>query len=116
MIFTSGLIDSITPFMMPANPSLSLKSVSKDIIRLFIPCKSVSCFDEFIDALEGKKEFSLDVIQNIVIRLREIFSDEIKKIERAKYKKWIEYNHLKWSKQIDSYQEDKLIYCLSHEV
>jgi hypothetical protein len=92
-----------------------LDKIIKEIIRLFIPCKSLRYFDEFFDAIESKRDFSLVIIQNIVIRLREIFSYEIKKIERAYYKKWIEYNRLNWSKKIDFYQEDKLIYSLSHE-
>jgi hypothetical protein len=47
------------------------------------------------------------------LRLKELFADDIKNLEREKYKEWIKQNESKWKKQIDSYQKDKLYYGLA---
>jgi len=89
--------------------------IIKNIIRLFIPKKRMRNFDEFIDALECKRDFYLETIQNIVVKLRNIFPDEIKKIDRTKYKRWIEQNELQWKEKINSYHLDKLLYGIAKE-
>ena len=89
--------------------------IIKNIIRLFIPKKRMRNFDEFIDALECKRDFYLETIQNIVVKLRNIFPDEIKKIDRTKYKIWIEQNESQWKEKIDSYHLDKLFYGIAKE-
>ena len=89
--------------------------IIKNIIRLFIPKKRMRNFDEFIDALECKRDFYLETIQNIVVKLRNIFPDEIKKIDRTKYKRWIEQNESQWKEKIDSYHLDKLFYGIAKE-
>jgi hypothetical protein len=91
------------------------EKIIKNLIRLFLPYKRVSCFNEFIDALEDQKDFSVEPIQSIVIRLKELFPDEIKAIDRVKYKLWIEENKPKWKEQIDDFQKDKLYYGLTKE-
>ncbi|TFG15657.1 MAG: 4Fe-4S binding protein [Promethearchaeota archaeon] len=87
--------------------------IVKNIIRLFIPYKRIQTFDEFVDALEGKQEFSVEAIQSIIVRLRDLFSEGIKTIDREKYKNWINQNEAKWRDQVDNYQEDKLYYGLA---
>lgn len=89
--------------------------IIKNMIRLFIPYKRMQTFDEFVDALEAKKDFSVDAIQSIVVRLRELFADDIKNLDREKYKEWIKNNESKWKEQVDSYQKDKLYYGLAQE-
>ena len=89
--------------------------ILKNLIRLFLPYKCARSFDEFIDALEGNKEFSLEPIQSIVVRLQELFPENIKNLDRTKYKEWIKNNESKWKEQIDDYQKDKLYYGLAQE-
>lgn len=89
--------------------------IIKNMIRLFIPYKRMQTFDEFVDALEAKKDFSVDAIQSIIVRLRELFADDIKNLDREKYKEWIKNNESKWKEQVDSYQKDKLYYGLAQE-
>ena len=84
--------------------------IIKSLIRLISPNKCMHEFNEFMDAIESKRYFSLDSIQNIIIRIRDIFPDEITKIDRTKYKKWIERNVLVWKERRDSYQLEKLNY------
>ncbi|MFX1340007.1 MAG: 4Fe-4S binding protein [Promethearchaeota archaeon] len=86
--------------------------IMKNMIRLFIPYKRMETFDEFIDALEAKKDFSVEAVQSIIVRLRELFADDIKTLDRKKYKDWINQNESKWKKKVDSFQKDKLYYCL----
>jgi len=85
----------------------------KNIIRLFIPYKRIEALDEFIDALEAKKDFSVETVQSIIVRLKELFADDIKTIDRKKYKDWINQNESIWKKKVDSYQKDKLYYGLA---
>ena len=85
----------------------------KNIIRLFIPYKRIEALDEFIDALEAKKDFSVETVQSIIVRLKELFADDIKTIDRKKYKDWINQNESIWKKKADSYQKDKLYYGLA---
>ena len=73
-------------------------------------------FEEFIDALEDKRDFSLEIIQNIVTRIKEIFPEEIKQLNRIEYKKWIEQNEPKWKERIEPIHLDKLFYGLAKEV
>lgn len=89
--------------------------IIKNMIRLFIPYKRMETFDEFVDALEAKKDFSVEAVQNIIVRLKELLADDIKNLDREKYKEWIKENESKWKKQIDSYQKDKLYYGLVQE-
>ena len=65
--------------------------------------------------LEAKKDFSVEAIQSIIVRLRELFADDIKNLDREKYKEWIKQNESKWKEQVDSYQKDKLYYGLAQE-
>jgi polyferredoxin len=89
--------------------------IIKNLIRLFLPYKRIRSFDEFIDALEGQRDFSVEPIQSIVVRIKELFPDQIQNIDRKKYKEWIENNESKWKEQIDDYQKDKLYYGLAQE-
>ncbi len=93
----------------------NFEMILKNTIRLFIPCKQMLYFDEFLDALNGKNEFSVESIQNIVVRLREIFPDEIKNLDPLKFKEWIEQNKMQWQERINSFQQDKLVYGLAQE-
>ena len=90
--------------------------IIKNVIRLFIPCKQILYFDEFVDALSGNSEFSVESIQNIVVRLTEIFPSEIKNLNPIKFKEWIEQNKSQWQERIDSFQQEKLVYGLAKEV
>jgi polyferredoxin len=87
--------------------------IIKNIIRLFVPLKRMQDLNDFVDALENKKEFSVEAIQNIVVRLRELFPEEIKNIDREFFKTWIKQNETKWKEQIDEFQKDKLYYGLA---
>ena len=89
--------------------------ILKSIIRLFIPYKRMRASEEFFDALEEKKDFSLEVIQNIVSRLKDLFPDEIKQLDRLKYKEWIQQNEPKWKEKNEPIHLDKLFYGLAKE-
>jgi ferredoxin len=104
--------------------SLDVDSISKEkyfdqiirsIIRLLIPYKRVRALEQLNDALKGKKDMSQDTIQNIVIRLRTIFPDEIEQFDLSKYNKWIEQNELRWKDKIEPIHLDKLFYGLKKE-
>ena len=90
-------------------------NILKDIIRLFIPYKRMRASEEFFDALEEKKDFSLDYIQNIVSRLQDLFPDEIKQLNRSKYREWIQQNETKWKEKKEPMHLDKLFYGLAKE-
>jgi len=90
-----------------------LDKTLKSIIRLFVPYKRKRYFERLFDAIEGKKDFPLEIIQNLITRLKEIFPDEIKQLERLKFKEWIEQNELKWKKKIEPIHLDKLTYGLA---
>jgi ferredoxin len=105
--------------------SLDFDSISKEkyfdkilkgIIRLLIPYKRNHALEQFVDALKSKKDMSLEAIQNIVIRLRVIFPDEIQKLDISKYKKWIELNESRWKEKIEPVHLDKLFYGLKKEI
>ncbi|MFW9972610.1 MAG: 4Fe-4S binding protein [Candidatus Odinarchaeota archaeon] len=89
--------------------------IFKNIIRLLIPYKRTSALEQLSDALKGKKDMSLDAIQNIVIRLKAIFPEEIKKLDIVKYKTWIVQNESKWKDKIEPIHLDKLFYGLKKE-
>jgi hypothetical protein len=82
---------------------------------LFIPYKRIKSFDKFIEALESKHEFSTEAVQNIITQLSSMFPNEISKINKLNYKKWIKQNESKWKNRLDSYQKDKLHYGLTKE-
>jgi len=84
--------------------------IIKSLIRLVSPNESLHKFNEIIEALEGKRKVPIDLIHTIVIRLRDFFPDEISKIDRTKYKKWIEEYALIWKERNDPCQREKLIY------
>ena len=86
--------------------------VIKSMIRLLKPYKRSSAFKQLTDALQSKKDMSSDTVQNIVIRLREIFPDEIKQLDISKYKKLIEQNESRWKEKIEPIHLDKLFYGL----
>ncbi|MHA1255774.1 MAG: hypothetical protein ACTSPS_09275 [Promethearchaeota archaeon] len=90
-------------------------NILKDIIRLFIPYKRMKASEEFFDALEEKKDFSLEYIQNIVSRLQDLFPDEIKQLNRSKYREWIQQNETKWKEKKEPMHLDKLFYGLAKE-
>ena len=91
-------------------------TIIKSIIRLFIPKRRFRNFDEFINALEGKRAFYEDSIQKIVERLKEMFPDEIKTIDKTEYKQWIKENESNWGKRIETYHLDKMTYGLTTKV
>ncbi|MHA2035145.1 MAG: 4Fe-4S binding protein [Promethearchaeota archaeon] len=104
--------------------SLDIDSVSKEkyferilksVIRLLIPYKRNDSFEQITDALRGKKDMTLEGIQNIVTRLKVIFPEEIKQIDMLKYKKWIESNESRWKEKLEPVQLDKLFYGLKKE-
>ena len=82
----------------------------RSLIRLVSPNECLQKFNDIMDALEGKKNFPIDSIHKIVMRCRDIFPDEINKLDRTKYKNWIDQNILIWKERIDPYQMEKLIY------
>ena len=90
-----------------------LNKTIKIIVQLFVPKKRMRYFNEFIDALEGKSKFFTETIQNIVVRLREIFSDEVINIDRKSFEAWIKENEPRWKEKIQPIHLDKLIYGLS---
>jgi hypothetical protein len=87
----------------------------KSIIRLLIPYKRNRVFEEFTDALQCKKDMFIDAIQNIVIRLKAIFPDEIEHLDISKYRSWIELNETRWKNKIEPVNLDKLFYGLAKE-
>jgi polyferredoxin len=89
--------------------------ILKSIIRLLIPYKRIQAFEQLTGALKSKKDMSLDAIQNIVIRLKAIFPDEIKQLDTSKYKKWIEENEPRWKEKIEPIHLDKIFYGLAKE-
>ncbi|MFW9999736.1 MAG: 4Fe-4S binding protein [Candidatus Hodarchaeota archaeon] len=104
--------------------SLDLDSISKEkyfdkiiksIIRLLIPYKRTLALEQLDDALRSKKDISLEAIQNIVIRLKNIFPEEIQQFDISEYKKWIEQNESKWKEKIEPIHLDKLFYGLKKE-
>jgi hypothetical protein len=90
--------------------------ILKSVIRLLIPYKRKHTFEEFINALKGKKDMSLDAIQNIVIRLKIIFPDEVEQLDISKYREWIEINESRWKEKIEPVHLDKLFYGLKKEI
>jgi hypothetical protein len=92
-----------------------LDKILKNVIRLFIPYKRIKSFDKFIEALESKHEFSTEAVQKIVIQLTSMFPNEISKINKLNYIKWIKQNESKWKNRLDSYQKVKLHYGLTKE-
>ncbi|MHA2393317.1 MAG: 4Fe-4S binding protein [Promethearchaeota archaeon] len=90
-------------------------NIMKSIIRLLIPYKRNRVFEEFTDALQGKKDMFIDAIQNIVIRLKAIFPDEIEHLDISKYRSWIELNETRWKNKIEPVNLDKLFYGLAKE-
>ena len=104
--------------------SLDFNSISKEkyfdkifksIIRLLIPYKRASALEQLNDALKGKKDMSLDAIQNIVIRLKAIFPEEIEQLDISKYKEWVAQNEPKWKEKIEPVHLEKLFYGLAKE-
>jgi ferredoxin len=104
--------------------SLNLDSISKDkffdkviksIIRLMIPYKRHHVLEQLNDALKGIKDMPLDAIQNIVIRLKAIFPEEIEQLNIAKFKEWITQNEPRWKERIEAIQLEKLFYGLAKE-
>lgn len=89
--------------------------IFKSIIRLLIPYKRIQAFEQLIDALNGKKDMALEVIQNIIFRLREIFPEEIRQLDISKYRNWIEENEARWKAKIEPVHLDKLFYGLKKE-
>jgi hypothetical protein len=89
--------------------------IFKSIIRLLIPYKRIQVFEQLTDALNGKKDIALEVIQNIIFRLREIFPEEIRQLDISKYRKWIEENEARWKAKIEPVHLDKLFYGLKKE-
>ncbi|MFX1257809.1 MAG: 4Fe-4S binding protein [Promethearchaeota archaeon] len=87
-----------------------LDKIIKNFLRLISPNKILPKFNEIMDALEGKRFFFIDSIQDIILRIRDIFPNEMNKIDRIKYKKWIESNVSGWKERIDFYHTKKLIY------
>ncbi len=90
-------------------------TILKSIIRLIIPYKRNNGFEQLTDALRGKKDMSLEVIQNIIVRLKAIFPEEIEQLDMSNYKKWIESNESRWKEKLEPVQLDKLFYGLKKE-
>jgi ferredoxin len=107
------------------NYSLAFDSISKEeyfdkifksIIRLIIPYKRNSAFEQLVDALINEKEIEIEPIQNIVRRLRTIFPEEIKQLDVSKYREWIEQNESRWKERIEPIHLEKLFYGLKKEI
>ena len=105
--------------------SLNFDSISKEdyfdkiiksIIRLLIPYKRNRNFEQLINALRSETTMSSDAIQNIVIKLKGIFPEEIKQLDVSKYKNWIEQNESRWKEKIEPIHLDKLFYGLKKEI
>ena len=90
-------------------------NIFKSLIRLLIPYKRAEAFDDLTDALKGEKEMSVEVMQNLVERLKNIFSDEVDELDVAKYHQWIKENESKWKEKTDPINLDKLFYGLARE-
>jgi polyferredoxin len=90
-------------------------NIIKSIIRLLIPYKRSQAFEEFSDALKSKKDMKIKGIQNIVIRLKTIFPDEIERFDISKYKTWIEQNEARWKEKVEPINVDKIFYGLAKE-
>jgi polyferredoxin len=88
------------------------EKIIKSLIRLLIPYKRNNVFEQLNDAITSKKDSSLEVIQNIVIRLKAIFPEEIKQFDITKYQKWIKQNEARWKEKIEPINLDKLFYGL----
>lgn len=86
--------------------------IIKSIIRLVIPYKRDHTFKQLIDALTGNEVMPLDALQKIIMRLKEIFPEEIKELDFSKYKSWIKQNEARWKKNIEPIHLDKLFYGL----
>jgi polyferredoxin len=91
------------------------ESIIKSVAKLLIPYKRLKGFEEFIDALQNKKNMPLYAIQNLVMRLRTIFPDEIKQLDITKFKSWIKQNEVRWKDKFETVNIDKLFYGLSKE-
>ena len=89
-----------------------LDMILKKVVQLFKPKKRWCKFNEFIDALEGKKKVSIKSIQNIAVRIREMFPDEIQNIKRNKYETWIRNHESNWKEKILPIHLEKLTYGL----
>ena len=89
--------------------------IIKSIIRLLIPYKRTRALEQLNDALKSKKDMSLDAIQNIVIRLKAIFPEEVQKFNISEYNNWIKQNESRWKTKIEPLHLDKLFYGLKKE-
>ncbi|MGB5911617.1 MAG: 4Fe-4S binding protein [Promethearchaeia archaeon] len=89
--------------------------IIKTMIRLFIPYKRMHASEQLFEALKGNQTFSLDVIQNIISRLRDIFPDEVNQLDKSKYIEWIKQNEPLWKEKIEPIHLDKLFYGLTKE-
>jgi len=105
-----------------ATYSLSFGTVSKEqffdkiirsVIRLLIPYKRTHAFEQFVDALNGRKEMPSEAIQRLVTRLRSNFQEEIEQLDTGKYKKWIEENKARWKENLEPVQLEKIFYGLA---
>ncbi|MFX1590859.1 MAG: 4Fe-4S binding protein [Promethearchaeota archaeon] len=90
-------------------------NIIKSMIKLLIPYKRERTFEDLIDALKGKKNMHQEAVQNIVIRLKEIFPEEINQLEKERYKKWIEQNKARWREKIEPINVERLFYGLARE-
>ena len=122
MFIDSGKISQINRFL--STYTLTFDSIPKEkyfdqviksMIRLIIPYKRSSAFEQLTDALQSKKDMSSETVQNIVTRLREIFPEEIKQLDIPKYKTWIEQNESRWKARIEFVELDKIFYGLAKE-
>jgi ferredoxin len=89
--------------------------IIKSLIRLLIPYKRSGAFEQLVDALKGKKDMSLDVLQKLVGRMKTIFPDEIEQLDVSIYEKWIDQNKDKWKEKLEPVHLDKLFYGLTKE-
>ncbi|MFW9902212.1 MAG: 4Fe-4S binding protein [Candidatus Thorarchaeota archaeon] len=89
--------------------------IIKSILRLLIPYKRARTLEQLNDALTSKKDMSLDVIQNIVIRLKAIFPEKVQKFNISEYNTWIKQNESRWKEKIQPIHLDKLFYGLKRE-
>ena len=89
--------------------------IIKSIIRLLIPYKRTRALEQLNDSLKSKKDMSLDAIQNIVIRLKAIFPEEVQKFNISEYNNWIKQNESRWKTKIEPLHLDKLFYGLKKE-
>jgi hypothetical protein len=82
-----------------------LEQSIKTIVSSFATYNREPYLEEIMWALEGKKNFSMDYIQKIVIKMKDLLKDEIAEMNKDELRKWV-YENLPGWKITDKVQED----------